>query len=54
MRNSWVWPEKSRWSGGFLIWMGHDAFPTVANTSIIDFDGNPKPAYEALKKIFRA
>jgi beta-mannosidase len=38
--------------GGFLIWMGHDAFPCLANTSIIDFDQNPKPAYQALKTVF--
>jgi len=38
--------------GGFLVWMGHDAFPCTANTSIIDFDGNWKPAAFALQKIF--
>lgn len=38
---------------GFLVWMGHDAFPCAANTSIIDFDGNPKPAYHALAKVFK-
>jgi beta-mannosidase len=38
--------------GGFLLWMGHDSFPCPVNTSIIDFDGNPKPAYHALKEIF--
>jgi len=39
--------------GGILLWMGHDCFPCAANTSIIDFDGNPKPAALALKKIWR-
>ena len=39
--------------GGSLIWMGHDCFPCTANTSIIDFDGKPKPAAAALKKIWR-
>jgi beta-mannosidase len=39
--------------GGFLLWMGHDAFPCPANTSIIDFDQRPKPAYHALAKIFK-
>ena len=39
---------------GFMIWMGHDAFPTPSNTSIIDFDGRPKRAYHAVAKIFRA
>ena len=39
--------------GGFLVWMGHDAFPCPANNAFIDFDRNPKPAYFALKKVFR-
>ncbi len=39
--------------GGILIWMGHDAFPCPANTSVIDFAGNPKPAYYALRGVFR-
>ena len=39
--------------GGFIIWMGHDCFPCAANTSIIDFEGNPKPAALALRKIWR-
>jgi len=39
--------------GGILIWMGHDCFPCTANTAIIDFEGNPKPAALALKKIWR-
>lgn len=37
---------------GFLIWMGHDAFPCAANTSIIDFEQRPKLAYRALKNVF--
>jgi beta-mannosidase len=40
--------------GGFIIWMGHDAFPCPSNTSIIDFEGNPKPAYHALKEVFKS
>lgn len=40
--------------GGIIIWMGHDCFPCAANTSIVDFDGNPKPAALALKDIFRS
>jgi len=39
---------------GFIVWMGHDAFPCPANTSIIDFDHHPKPAYHALRKVFHA
>ncbi len=37
--------------GGFIVWMGHDCFPTPANTSIIDFDGEYKPVAYLLKKI---
>jgi len=32
--------------------MGHDCFPCAANTSVIDVDAVPKPAYYALKEIF--
>jgi beta-mannosidase len=39
--------------GGFIIWMGHDSYPCTANTSIIDFDGNPKPAAVELSKIWK-
>ncbi len=40
--------------GGFLIWMGHDCFPCMVNTSIIDFEGNLKPAAIELSKIWKA
>jgi len=39
--------------GGVIIWMGHDCFPCTANTAIIDFEGNMKPAAKALAKIFK-
>ena len=39
--------------GGFLVWMGHDAFPCPSNTSLFDFDGQPKPAARALATVFR-
>ncbi len=39
--------------GGFIVWMGHDCFPCTANTAIIDFEGNLKPAGQALREIFR-
>ncbi len=39
---------------GFIVWMGHDAFPCPSNTSLIDFDRQPKPAYYALQKVFLA
>ena len=37
--------------GGFIIWMGHDSFPCMVNTSILDFEGNPKPVAKELSKI---
>jgi len=40
-------------SGGFIIWMGHDSFPCMVNTSIVDFEGNPKPAAYELSKIWK-
>jgi beta-mannosidase len=39
--------------GGIILWMGHDGFPCTANLSIIDFDGNPKPAALRIKEILR-
>jgi len=39
--------------GGFIIWMGHDSFPCMVNTSILDFEGNPKPVAFALSKIWK-
>jgi len=46
---------KSRFPGcgGFIIWMGHDSFPCPVNTSIIDFDGNPKPVALEVSKIWK-
>jgi len=38
--------------GGFIIWHGHDCFPCPVNNSVIDFEGNPKPGYFALKEVF--
>lgn len=40
--------------GGFIVWMGHDCFPCPANTAIIDFEGNPKPAFYALQEVFQS
>jgi beta-mannosidase len=37
--------------GGFIVWMGHDAFPCPVNTSILDNQGRLKPAATALRKI---
>ena len=38
--------------GGIIIWMGHDSFPCIENTSIVDFYGNPKPVAYAIKTVF--
>lgn len=38
--------------GGVLLWCGHDCFPCPANTSILDYDLNPKPAAMALQRIW--
>ncbi|MFH1566783.1 MAG: glycoside hydrolase family 2 TIM barrel-domain containing protein [Gemmatimonadota bacterium] len=38
--------------GGILFWMGHDCFPCPVNTAVIDFNGEPKPAGEAIGRIF--
>jgi beta-mannosidase len=40
--------------GGFIVWMGHDAFPMPCNTAILDFHGQPKPAALALGEILLA
>jgi len=45
--------EKFPACGGFLVWMGHDCFPCLINTSIIDFEGNPKPVAERLSQIWK-
>ena len=39
--------------GGILLWCGHDCYPCPANTSIIDYHGEPKPAALALMKVWR-
>jgi beta-mannosidase len=39
--------------GGVILWMGHDSFPCTANTSIVDFEGNPKYCVEMLAQIFK-
>jgi beta-mannosidase len=40
--------------GGVLLWSGHDTFPLAINTSLIDFDGQPKPAAQAVAGVWRA
>jgi beta-mannosidase len=46
--------EKFPRCGGFIVWMGHDAFPMPCNTSILDFHGRPKPAAFAIRDILLA
>lgn len=29
---------------GFIVWMGHDTYPLPTSLSLLDFDGEPKPA----------
>jgi beta-mannosidase len=38
--------------GGMLIWHGHDCFPCTANTALLDFEGNSKPAALAVGEVF--
>ncbi len=40
--------------GGILLWCGHDCYPCSANTSIIDFHNNPKPAALALQTVWKS
>jgi beta-mannosidase len=39
--------------GGILLWSGHDTFPLTINSSLIDYDGNLKPAALAVSKVWR-
>jgi beta-mannosidase len=39
--------------GGVMLWHGHDCYPCPSNNSIIDYDGVPKPAALALKKLLK-
>jgi beta-mannosidase len=39
--------------GGMIIWMGHDSFPCLANTSILDFHGRMKPAAREIQAILK-
>ncbi len=39
-------------ASGFIVWMGNEPFPNNVNTSLIEFDGTPKPAYYAVQRAF--
>ena len=40
--------------GGFIVWLGHDTFPCAVSLSLLDAEGRPKPAANALGRVFRA
>lgn len=40
-------------NGGILIWTGHDTFPIPTNASILDFNGDMKPAAHAISKVLQ-
>ena len=39
--------------GGIILWCGHDCFPCAVNTSIVDFEGEAKPAARALSAVYK-
>lgn len=39
-------------TSGFLLWMGNETYPNNANTSVLEYDGTPKPAYYWVGKAF--
>jgi beta-mannosidase len=45
------WMKKAPYCRGTLLWQLNDWWPCTS-WSLIDYDGVPKPAYEAVKKIF--
>ena len=44
--------RRGKKSAGILIWMANEPFPNSANTSVMEYDGCPKPAYYALQRAF--
>ncbi len=39
-------------ASGALIWMGNEPYANTANNSLLDYDGEPKPAYGFLRRCF--
>lgn len=37
---------------GLVLWMGNEPFPNNANTSLMEYDGMPKPAYYRVRDTF--
>lgn len=44
--------RREPFASGFIIWMGNEPFPNSANTSVLEYDGTPKPVVGALKRCF--
>lgn len=41
-------------ASGFIVWMGNEPYANNANTSLLEHDGMPKPAYYAIQRAFGA
>ncbi len=39
-------------ASGALIWMGNEPYANTANNSLLEYDGEPKPAYGVLRRSF--
>ncbi len=39
-------------ASGVLVWMGNEPYANIANTSLLEYDGEPKPAYGTLRRCF--
>lgn len=39
-------------ASGVVVWMGNEPYANFSNTSLVDYDGVPKPAYHALRAAF--
>jgi beta-mannosidase len=37
---------------GTIVWMGNESFPNASNTSVLEYDASPKPAYYALRRVW--
>lgn len=39
-------------ASGVVVWMGNEPYANFSNTSLVDYDGVPKPAYHVLRLAF--
>ena len=44
--------QREPMASGVLIWMGNEPYANTANTSLLEYDGEPKPAYGVLRRCF--